>query len=143
MTNQSKQFLVPIILIGLAFILSVLDLFSSSSITVISCIMTIAITLIWRRYVLNNLSADFEERFGNATVDIRLSASRWSALIYVLTYSVSILACGLGYFRGGSWITFAFLILMIGIIAKVPWSAILTDWELNRVDTSSRNLQND
>ena len=140
MNKQSGRSFVPVALIGLAFFLAFLDLFSSSTVTMVSLIATVATTLLWRRFIFTKLSPDYEVRFEAATDSVRLSATRWSALIFALTYIVSILACGLGYFLGGSWSTFALIVLIVGIVSKMPWCAIATDWELHRVDTLPKNI---
>ena len=131
--RKAARFLIPVFVIGVALVLAVLDSFSSPTIAYGSLIVMIAITLVWRRWIFTKLSADYEARFESATDAVRLNSARWTAMIYGLTYSVSILACGFGYLRPGSWTTFALITLTIGMIAKVPWSLLATDWELHRV----------
>ncbi len=131
--RKAARFLMPFFVIGVALVLAFLDSFSSPTLAFGSLIATIAITLLWRRWIFTKLSADYETRFETATDAVRLNAARWTAMIYGVTYSVSILACGFGYLRPGSWTTFALIILTIGMIAKVPWSLLATDWELHRV----------
>ncbi len=140
MFKQAGRFLTPVVLIGLALFLAFFDLFSSSIVVVISILTTVAVALFWRRFVFSNLSPDYEARFEAATDAVRLSATRWSAIIYVLTNIVLLLSCGLGYFLGGSWATFAMIMFIVGLNAKLPWCAIATDWELHRFDTVPKKV---
>ena len=124
----------PVVLIGLAILLAFFDLLSSSVVAVIAILTTAAIAFLWRRFVFNNLSPDYEMRLETATDSVRLSATRWSAIIFVLTYVILLLSCGLGYFLGESWATFALIVLIVGYSAKLPYCAIATDWALHRTD---------
>jgi hypothetical protein len=130
MDHQWSRLVVPILLIGVAFVLALLDLFSSSTVAMISLCTAFAINSLWRRSVLRGLSSDYAARFDAANNPVRLA--RWSVLIFSLTYSVCILACGLGFFLGGSWLTCALLVLMVAMISKLPLCAVATDWELHR-----------
>ena len=134
MIKKTARFLIPVFVIGVAQVLAFLDYFSSPTIACGTLIAIIAITLLWRRWIFTKLSTDYEARFETATDAVRLNATRWTAIIYGMTYSVSIFACGLGYLRAGSWTTFALIILTIGMIAKIPWSLLAIDWELHRVE---------
>lgn len=140
MIRQTERFLIPAMLIGFAFLLAIVDWFSSSIVAVISILATIATVLLWRRFVLNNLSPDYVLRLEAATDSVQLSATRWSAIICVTTYMALLLSCGLGYFLGGSWATFALIVLIVGLNARLPWCAIATDRELHRFDTLPRNV---
>lgn len=135
MNKQNGRIFVPAVLIGLAFFFAFLDLFSWSTVSMVSLIATVAITLMWRRLIFTKLSPDYEVRFKAATDAVRLGATRWCALIFALTYIVLILACGLSYFLGGSWSTFALIVLFVGIGSKMPLCVIVTDLELHRIDT--------
>ena len=138
--KQTGQFLVPVVLIGLALLLAFFDLFSSSVVAVIAILTTVATALLWRRFVFNNLSPDYEMRFETAIDSVRLSAARWSAIIFVLTYVISLLSCVLGYFLGESWTTFALIVLIVGLSSKLPYCAIVTDWALHRIDIVPKNV---
>ena len=91
MIKQTGRFLVPVALIGLAMLLAFFDLFSSTVVTVIAVLITVATAFLWRRFVFNNLSPDYEMRLETATDSVRLSATRWSAIIFVLTYVILLL----------------------------------------------------
>ena len=68
MIKQTGRFLVPVALIGLAMLLAFFDLFSSTVVTVIAVLITVATAFLWRRFVFNNLSPDYEMRLETATV---------------------------------------------------------------------------
>ena len=140
MIKQTGRFLVPVALIGLAMLLAFFDLFSSTVVTVIAVLITVATAFLWRRFVFNNLSPDYEMRLETATDSVRLSATRWSAIIFVLTYVILLLSCGLGYFLSESWATFALIVLIVGLNAKLPYCAIATDWALHRIDSVPKNV---
>ena len=131
--RKAARFLIPFIVIGVALFLAILDSFSSPTIACGSLIAMIGITFLWRRWIFTTLSTDYESKFDSATDAVKTNAARWTAMIYGITYSVSILACAFGYFFAGSWTTFALIILTICVIAKVPCSLLATDWELHRV----------
>ena len=139
MVRQTEGFLIPAMVIGFAFVLAIFDLFSSPIVAVISILATVGAVLLWRRFVFASLSPDYEVRLETATDAVRLSAARWSAIIYVTTYVVLLLSCGLGYFLGGSWATFALITMIIGLNAKLP-CAIVTDWALHRFDTVQEQI---
>ncbi len=138
--KQTGQFLVPVVLIGLAILLAFFDLFSSSIVAVIAILTTVATAFLWRRFVFNNLSPDYDMRFETATDSVRRSATRWSAIIFALTYVILLLSCGLGYFLGESWATFALIVLIVGLSAKLPYCAIATDWVLHRIDIVPKHV---
>ena len=140
MIQQTGRFLTPVVVIAIAFVLAFFDSFSSPIVTVVSLLTTVVAALYWRRFVFNNLSPDYQVLFETATGPVRLSAIRWSATIFVSTYFILLLSCGLGYFLAGSWITFALIALLVGQISKIPLSAIATDWVLHRIEIVPGNV---
>ena len=130
--RQTVQVLIPLILLGIAFVLATESFFESSPFAFTTIIVMIGILLCWRRWVFNSLSEDYMTRFESATASQMMGATKWTGTIYVGTYVVSILACSIAYFLRGEWTTFALIVLLIGMIAKAPWSLLATDWKLHQ-----------
>jgi hypothetical protein len=135
MIMRSWRFQTPIVFVGLAFVLALYGLFSSSMVALISIVTTGAIVVFWRRFVLRTVSSDYNVRLETATDLIRMSAAKWSAVIFAVTYFGALVGCGLGYFLGGSWNTFALIVLFVGWTSRLPLIVAATDWELHRTDT--------
>lgn len=139
MISQSGRFLVPVVLIGLAMLLACFNLFSSTAVALIALLATIVIASLWRRFVFNKVSTDYEIRMEAATDSVRLSATRWTSIVFLLTYFILLVCFGLAYFLGESWVTFALIVMIVGLIAKVPYSVLATDWTLHRMDSMTKN----
>jgi hypothetical protein len=131
--KQTIQTLLPIALICAAVAIPFERLFQSQLITLVAPIGLVFFgLLIWRYWIFQTLSDDYAAKFESASQAQHITASKWTAMIFVGTYAATIAAFVIVYFGQDNWREFALIVLLVGRMPLAPWSLIATDWVLHR-----------